>query len=329
VKCTNRKNLLLGTSMVLIMASFAGCGNKTYDMAYSPNHPVSSYRMDTVEERGDTATPFAKDLCVADGDVTGNTEVDMSQAGAAALFSLDDSNTIYAKNVYEQMAPASLTKVMTALVALKHSSPDDVLTASANVKITESGATKCGLKEGDQMTLNQALHALLIHSANDAAILIAEGVAGSVDAFCEMMNEEAKALGATNCHFVNPHGLTAEDHYVTAYDMYLIFNEALNYQLIDEIIRLPSYTTVYKDKDGRDKELSITTSNLYLRGEEDTPGSVTVIGGKTGTTNAAKNCLILLSRSSSGKSYISVILRSESREILYDEMTDLLNEIKN
>lgn len=104
--------------MVLIMASFAGCGNKTYDMAYSPNHPVSSYRMDTVEERGDTATPFAKDLCVADGDVTGNTEVDMSQAGAAALFSLDDSNTIYAKNVYEQMAPASLTKVMTALVAL-------------------------------------------------------------------------------------------------------------------------------------------------------------------------------------------------------------------
>lgn len=329
MKCTNRKKLLLGISTFFIGSVLAGCGSKTYDMAYSPDYPVSSYRMDTVEERDDTAAPFAKELCVVDGDVSANTDVDMSQAGSAALFSIDDGGTIYAKNVHEKMAPASLTKIMTALVALKYGSPDDMLTASANVIITESGATKCGLKEGDQMTLTQALHALLLNSANDAAILIAEGTAGSVEAFCGLMNQEAKALGATNCNFVNPHGLTAEEHYITAYDMYLIFNEALKYDLINDIVRMSSYTTVYKDKDGNDKELSVNSTNLYLQGQVDMPGSVTVIGGKTGTTNAAKNCLILLSRSSSGKSYISVILRSESRETLYTEMTDLLEEINN
>lgn len=306
-----------------------GCGTPEYAMSYSPNYPVSSYRLDSTEENDGIAVPFATDLCVVEGDLTAGTEVDMTQASSAGLFSIDSNETIYAKNVYEKLAPASLTKVMTALVALKYGSPDDILIASENVKIDESGAQVCGLKAGDRMTLTQALHLLLINSANDAAILIAEGVGGSVEGFCELMNKEAKALGATNSNFVNPHGLTADNHYVTAYDMYLIFNEALEYDLINEIIHMPSYTTVYTDKDGNEKELTVNSTNLYLKGDKNAPDAITVIGGKTGTTNAAGHCLILLSRDSSGKSYISVILRSEGRDILYDEMTDLLDEINN
>lgn len=307
----------------------SGCGKKEYAMAYSPDYPVSSYRLDATEKNTDIAVPFAVDLCVVEGDKTQGTDVDMTQADAAALFDIDSNETIYAKNIYETLAPASLTKIMTALVALKYGSPEDILTASENVKITESGAQLCGLKVGDQMTLAQALHILLINSANDAAILIAEGVGGSVEGFCELMNKEAKALGATNSHFMNPHGLTQENHYVTVYDMYLMFNAALEYDLINDIIHMPSYNTVYKDKDGNDKEISVNSTNLYLQGEKNAPDTVTVIGGKTGTTNAAGHCLILLSRDSSGKSYISVILRSEGRDILYQEMTDLLDEIKN
>ena len=117
---------------------------------------------------------------------------------------------------------------MTAVVALKYGNPDDVITATSNVNITESGAVLCGLKEGDRLTLNQALHALLMKSANDAAVAIAEHIGGSVEQFAEMMNEEARAIGATNSHFVNPHGLTADDHYVTAYDMYLISTKRFN-----------------------------------------------------------------------------------------------------
>ena len=183
------------------------------------------------------------------------------------------------------------------------------------------------LKAGDQLTLNQALHALLIHSANDAAAAIAVHIGGSIEGFAEMMNKEALAIGATNSHFVNPHGLTADNHYVTAYDLYLIFNEALKQDLINEIIHMTSYETVYMDKDGNSKSMSLKTTNQYLNGNFKAPEQVTIIGGKTGTTNAAGNCLILLSKDTSGNPYISVILRSKEKQILYTEMTELLNVI--
>jgi D-alanyl-D-alanine carboxypeptidase len=330
VKCINKKNITgFLTGLFLLGATFTGCGNKPYEMAYTPDYPVSSYRLDSPAESYDMAEPFAKDLCVVDKDVSAGTDVDMSETEVAALFCVDNNQTIYAKNVHEKMAPASLTKLMTALVALKYGSPDAMLTATANVKITESGAQLSGIKEGDQMTLTQALHVLLVNSGNDAAVLIAEGISGSVEGFCELMNQEAQKLGATNSHFSNPHGLTAEDHYVTAYDMYLIFNAALDYNIISEIIHMPNYTTVYHDREGNAKELSVNNSNLYLTGDASAPEAITVIGGKTGTTNAAGRCLILLSKDAAGKSYISIMLHSETRESLYAGMTDLLEEIKN
>jgi D-alanyl-D-alanine carboxypeptidase len=216
---------------------------------------------------------------------------------------------------------------MTALVALKNGSLDQVLTATSNVTITESGAQLCGLKPGDTMTLDQALRILLIYSANDAAMLIAEGIGGSVDNFVEMMNEEAQRLGATNTNFVNPHGLTDLNHYTTAYDLYLIFNEAIKYDTFNEIIRMGSYQTTYYDKDGKAKEFDKTTTNLFVRGDYSAPVNVNVVGGKTGTTSAAGHCLILLSRDENGSSYISVILRSASTDELYNDMIDLLDEI--
>ncbi len=328
MRCIDNRIFCLSISTVLLGSILTGCGSTPYEMAYSPDYPVSSYRISVSEEAVDTATPFAADLCVVDGDIVAE-DLDLSQVSSAALFSLSTNETILAKNVYEKLAPASLTKIMTALVALKYGSPDEVLTASANVKITESGAQTVGIKEGDKMTLTQALHLLLINSANDAAVMIAEGVGGSVEGFSELMNQEAKEIGATNSNFVNPHGLTADNHYVTAYDMYLIFNAALEYNLINEIISMPSYTTVYKDKNGNDKEISVNTTNLYLQGEKNAPDAITVIGGKTGTTNAAGHCLIILSRDSTGKPYISVILRADDKDILYQDMTDLLSEIKN
>lgn len=274
------------------------------------------------------ADPFAENLCVAASDVSVDA-VDMSKASSAGLFDINNSNTIYAKNIHEKLYPASLTKVMTALVAMKYGSTDMMLTASANVRIQESGAQVCGIKEGDQMTLNQALHLLLINSANDAAVVIAEGIAGSVEAFAEMMNEEALALGATNTHFVNPHGLPDDNHFSTAYDQYLIMNAAINYSLFNEIIQMDSYTTVYHDDDGNEKEVSVNSTNFYIQGMAQAPGGITVLGGKTGTTNAAGHCLILLSRDSSSKPYISIILRAEDKDSLYGQMTDLLDEINN
>lgn len=295
-------------------------------MPYGEQGSVSSYQLVNMTNR-ETIKPFAQDLCVASGDITAGGP-DLQQLGAAALFDTKNLDTLYARNVHNQLHPASLTKVMTALVALKHGSPDDIYTASENVLITESGAVLCGIKPGDRMTLDQALHALLIYSGNDVAVLVAEGIAGSVEDFVELMNEEAQAIGATNCHFMNPNGLTEEGHYVTAYDLYLIFQEALKYDLFNQIIQMSSYSTVYTASDGSEKTLEMENSNLFLRGTYEAPANVTVVGGKTGTTNAAGHCLVLLSRSSNGTPYISIILKDESREGLYQDMGDLLGIIK-
>jgi D-alanyl-D-alanine carboxypeptidase len=312
---------------MMMTLAVSGCGGTKYDMAYQVNSSVSSYQLVNISDQ-ETAEPFAADLCVASGNIT-DSSLDLSDVVAsAALFDTKNLDTVYALNVNERVNPASLTKIMTALVALKYGSTDQVLTASENVIITESGAQLCGLKPGDQMTLDQALHILLIYSANDVAILIAEGIAGSVDEFVALMNEEAVSLGATNCNFTNPNGLTDEEHYVTAYDLYLIFQEALQYDLFNQIIQMTSYSTVYTDANGNEKSIEMETTNQYLKGVYEMPAGVTVIGGKTGTTNAAGHCLILLSRSSNGTPYISVIMKDGSREELYTDMTALLDLIK-
>jgi D-alanyl-D-alanine carboxypeptidase len=177
------------------------------------------------------------------------------------------------------------------------------------------------------MTLDQALHVLLMYSANDVAMLIAENIGGTVDNFVEMMNDEAARLGATNTHFTNPHGLTDEEHYTTAYDLYLIFNEAIKYDTFSEIIHMATYQTTYYDQSGKAKELSFKNTNGYINGNVAAPENVTVIGGKTGTTAAAGHCLILLSRDVSGSPFISVILHSDTGDGLYSGMSDLLGEI--
>lgn len=323
-----RKKEVLGLAIILCAFCMSGCGKLEYDMPYSTDSQVSAYNI-VATQYSEKLEPFASGLCVVSENVTDDEKVDMSQATAAVLFDLNEKEVLYSKNAHERLHPASLTKVMTALVALKNAPLDKTLTATSTVNITESGAQLCGLKAGDTMTLDQALHILLMYSANDVAMLIAENVGGTTERFIEMMNEEAKRLGATNTQFMNPHGLTQDGHYTTAYDLYLIFNEAVQYEAFSEIIHMTNYQTTYYDKDGKAKELSFQNSNLYLRGNYQPPENVTVIGGKTGTTNAARNCLILLSRDVNGAPYISVILSSETRDILYQEMTDLLDEINN
>lgn len=317
----------MSVCLLLFSLSVTGCGQKQYSFAYDPDTSVSAFRV-TQDSSAEAYAPFADSLCVAAEDVAGSSNLDMENASAAGLFDLNRHEVLYAKNIHERLYPASLTKVMTALVALKYGNPEDIITVTANAHITESGAQLCGLREGDHLTLDQALHALLMYSANDAGVAIAEHIGGSLEGFADMMNEEALAIGATNSHFVNPHGLQDENHYITAYDMYLIFNEAMKYDLFNEIIHMNSYSTTYTDKDGNTKTLDFETTNQYLKGVYEAPENITVIGGKTGTTNAARNCLVLLSRDVSGNPYISVILGASERSLLYEKMSELLQEIQ-
>lgn len=330
MKCTNRKHGTGIACLFTVMAlTLSGCGNAAFDMAYSTDSNISSFNVISGLDTG-TAVPFSRNLCVVTDDVTEGTEADMSTATAALLLSLNDNQVLYAKNAHQTVNPASLTKVMTALVVLRYGNLDQRLTAGNSVNITESGAVLCGLKTGDTMTMDQALRILLIYSANDAAMLIAENVGGSVDRFVEMMNEEAARIGATNTHFANPHGLTDPNHYTTAYDLYLIFNEAIKYETFNEIIHMSGYQTVYYDKNGQEKQFDRATTNQFLKAGSgySAPPGVTVIGGKTGTTKAAGHCLMLLARDVNGAPYIAVDMGVPSTQELYVSMADLLEEIQ-
>ncbi len=293
--------------------------------AFDPDSAAGTFNIRSKPEKPEVRS-FASDICVCDDDFE-SMSLSIDEAEAGGLFDATSRETVYAKNVHQKMNPASLTKVMTAYIALKYGHLEDTLTASSNVLITESGAQLLGIKEGDKMTLDQALHALLMYSANDAGVLIAEYLSGSVEKFAAVMNDEALKIGATNTHFTNPHGLTDEEHYTTAYDLYLMFNAAMQFEEFRRIINSTEYKSEYRDREGNPKKIEISTTNAYLKGDQNAPDGVNVIGGKTGTTKAAKSCLILLSNGPNDHTYISVILGSTDHDSLYRNMTTLLTDI--
>lgn len=326
MKCIN-KRFCPAIAAAVATVVISGCGNN--------QNLINAYNLDSDSpaagisaSAGEEYSPlFAEDLCIVSGDIPGAGDIDMTQAEAAALFDIDSRETMFSKNAHEKLYPASITKILTALTALKRGNLEDVITVSENAIITESGAQLCGFRPGDQLTLEQALYSLLIYSGNDAGIAIAEHISGSVEEFAKAMNEEAASLGATNSNFVNPHGLHDDNHYTTAYDLYLIFQEVVKYDKFVEIINTPAYTMSYTLSDGTSKEVTWNTTNHYLKGTAAAPEGVTVIGGKTGTTEKAGACLILFSKNAQGTPFISVVLKSDDRTTLYSQMTDLLEDI--
>ena len=228
--------LILSGSLCL-----SGCSVGLKD-AYSLKERVPSIEASFAAE-DEAAKGFASDLCVISDEGSFDPEDVTSQAGA--LFDLTDREVLYSKDAFEKMYPASITKVMTSLIAIKYGNLEDQVTVTEDAVISESGATLCGIKPGDTLTLEQLLYGLMLPSGNDAGAAIAIHMAGSIDAFADMMNEEAKRLGATDTHFMNPHGLHDEDHYTTAYDLYLIFNEALKYPEFRTVTGSTAYTANY------------------------------------------------------------------------------------
>lgn len=273
------------------------------------------------------AKPFAYDLCVVDGELQDDDTSVTSEA--AAVFDITDRSVLYSRHVFERLYPASITKVMTALIAIKYGNLEDEVTVTEDAVITEPGATLCNIKPGDKLTMRQLLYGLMLPSGNDAGAAIAVHMAGSIEKFSDMMNREARSLGATGTHFVNPHGLSSEDHYTTAYDLYLIFNEALKQPEFRKVTGAAAYTATYQDEDGKTVTQIWKGGNWYLTGERETPEGLTAFSGKTGTTKAAGYCLIMASRDEEGKEYVSVVLKADSRLGLYDNMTNIISKIVN
>lgn len=312
--------------LIIVILTFGGC-ERSSDLFLS--YQDASLLSVTASGVFLTETEFfAEDLAVIP--LSKSSTGDQTFASQAAFLVNNTANeALYYKDIYEKLYPASITKLFTALVALKKGALTDLVTISHNAaNIPEPGAKICGFDEGDVISLDALLNCMLIYSGNDAAIAIADHLGGSEDQFVTLMNEEAKRIGAVHSNFVNSHGLHDENHYTTAYDIYLAFHELIEYDLFRSIINTSSYTAKYADKNGTPKEKTFKTTNNYLSGETNMPDNVQVIGGKSGTTYKAGDCLILLSKDDKGNEYISVILKASGKEQLYNEMDRLLSMIE-
>ena len=218
------------------------------------------------------AETLSADLCVGETSVPLN-DISFSSQVKAGLFDLDHKKVLVAQNMYDQVYPASITKIMTALLAMEYNQPDTQVTITEEDLALEDGSQMSGLAVGDTVTMDQLFHALLIYSANDAAMAIARQVGGSVENFVQMMNDKAASLAMTGTH--------------------------------------------------------LSSTDKYLTGEKNAPENVTVLGGKTGTTDEAGSCLALVSQNAYGEPFISVILHASTKVELYEDMNTLLSNINS
>lgn len=287
---------------------------------------IASYESGDYIKTPYKAEGYAASLCVTENDVKKETvEID-SGLHATGLFDITNGKVLYSSNLHKKLYPASTTKILTALIALKYGNLSDTITISKNATVFPTGASLAHLKEGDQITLEELLYGLLLPSGNDAAVAIAEYISGSVEEFANLMNSEAYSIGATNSHFVNPHGLHDDNHYTTAYDLYLIFNECLKQEQFVKVVCEKSHTGVFKSKDGATRKEEWKNTSLYMTGEAEQPTTVEYLGGKTGNTDEAKRCLIAYTKDkNSNKYYISIVMGANGKPLLYKNMNEMLN----
>ena len=241
---------------------------------------------------------------------------------------------LYNKNMDERMYPASMTKIMTGLLVIEsiekgEISLDDMVTLNRKVTFDDWDAMASDLVGGCRINVKNLLYGLMITSYNDCGVILAELIAGSESAFCDMMNEKAQEIGATNTHFENCHGLHSDDHYTTAYDLYLILDEFSKHDLAYMIDSLSTYDFTYTDADGNEQVVTIEPTNEYLTGEVNLPDGYSIGSWKTGTTEEALNCLIMeLKNDSTGHEYVAIIAGADGKEALYSGMTEMINTAK-
>lgn len=234
------------------------------------------------------------------------------EAESAILMDADTGVILYEKNIHTRQYPASITKIMTALLAQENCDMDEVINFSRTAVYTvERGSSNIGIDENETLTMEDALYALLLASANEVANGIAEHISGSVDAFAELMNDRAKELGCEDTHFINPHGLPNDNHYTSAYDMALIARAFFSYENLSTISGTAFYhinaTATQPDEidlGNHNKMLPGTNrgSNYYYEG---------LVGGKTGYTDMARQTLVTCAERDSVR-LICVVMKDES-----------------
>lgn len=229
-------------------------------------------------------------------------------AEAAILMDADSGTILYAKDIYQKEYPASTTKIMTCLLAMEHCSMNETVTFSHDAVFSVPwDGSKIGMDEGQELTMEQALYAILVGSANEVSNAVAEHVSGSTDAFATLMTSRAGELGCVNTHFINANGLPDENHYTCAYDLATIAREFFSYELLAKMSDTFHYYIAPTDK--QPNEIDIYSHNRLLPGTK--YAYEYLVGSKTGYTDSSRQTLVSCAEKD-GMRLICVILKEES-----------------
>ena len=242
------------------------------------------------------------------------------------LMETSTGKILYEKNAHQVRYPASTTKIMTAILALENCELTDVATVSRNaIHSIPPDYVTCRIKEGEQLTVEQLLNVLLIPSANDAAIVLAEHISGSVSKFSDLMNEKAKEIGCKNTHFVNPNGIHNKNHTSTAYDLALMGQYAMKNDIFRKIVQKTKYTLPTTNKYSKEDRTFYTTNDLLIKNTSKSKSNYyypNATGIKTGYTGEAGNCLVS-SAKDNNMEVISVVLGADfTKEGLSEKFLD-------
>lgn len=315
--------------LCILPLCFSSCKPKL-EKAFQEEQSIQRLSSITVEEDVHNGTKsFAKDLAIPSETSTQTQDMEAEYYLLVEEDSKEGDRAISYNQPYDRTYPASITKLMTALVCV--SSVEDLdreFVVSSSSVIKEVGSSTAFLQVGESLSIRNLLYGMLLPSGNDAAVAVAEATEGSVSAFVDRMNEKALSLGCLSSHFTNPHGLPDDNHYTSPYDIYLILKECMKYESLREILSTKELQVQYKDKNGISKSQVWKATNLYSTGEKELPGGLSILAAKTGTTKKAGYCLALsVEKESNSISYYSVVMKGENKENLYENMTNLLDKI--
>lgn len=229
-------------------------------------------------------------------------------AEAALLLEADTGTILYSKNIDERLYPASITKMMTALLVVENCTMEETVTFSKEaIDNTEWGSSRIGIMKGEELSVEECLYGLLLGSANEVAYGLAEHVGGDLETFVQMMNDKAAKLGCSNTHFVNASGLPDDDHYVCARDMAIIAQAFFENDTLCMISGSYSYKIPATNK--TDEERPMENHHKMIVGKQyEYEG---IIGGKTGFTSTARQTLVTCAQKD-GMKLICIVLKDES-----------------
>jgi D-alanyl-D-alanine carboxypeptidase len=240
---------------------------------------------------------------------------------AAIVMEASTGAILYAKNIHKTYYPASITKILTSLLAIENSSLGDTVTFSnkAIYDVEADSSRLGGTDVGEKLTMEQSLYGIMLVSANDVSYAVAEHISGDEKSFVALMNKKAKELGCVDSNFANPHGLPDPNHYTSAYDMALISRAAINNDIFRKITGTRTYTIPPTNMQKETRYLA--NHHKFINGALKYDG---VIGGKTGYTSVAKYTLVTFAERN-GMTLISIILHCDSIQNEYSDTSSLLN----